>query len=224
MGLRALDIPALAEDILSVDGLFDRRDGHVTLALYRLLLAEGEPVSEERLAAATGRTVSEIADWLRGTERAELYERGQVVAFQGLSLRPTKHLFEVNCQTLYTWCAGDTLMIGDLLSRAARVRSTDPITGRTVSLTVKNGAVSDVEPSTAMQSMLRPDADGAIGIGDGVVPDACGPINFFATEEAGRAFTERVEGTFLLTIEQGLELARLMNRALFGSALTRRRG
>jgi hypothetical protein len=47
-------------------------------------------------------------------------------------------------------------------------------------------------------------------MGDDVVPAACGPINFFGSDESGRTFTDRVNGTFLLTIEQGLELARLI--------------
>ena len=59
-----------------MDGLFDRRDGRIALGLYRLL-AEGEPVSDERLTAPTGRSASEIANWLR----VELDERGRVVGF-----------------------------------------------------------------------------------------------------------------------------------------------
>ena len=42
---------------MDVDGLFDRRDGRIALGLYRLL-AEGEPVSDERLTAPRGRSAS----------------------------------------------------------------------------------------------------------------------------------------------------------------------
>ncbi|MPY88848.1 MAG: hypothetical protein GEU99_13080 [Luteitalea sp.] len=52
-----------------------------------------------------------------------------------------------------------------------------------------------------------------------MAPAACGPINFFGAEESGRAFTERVGGTFLLTIEEVRQLARHINRTLLGSAL-----
>ncbi len=141
-----------------------------------------------------------------------------MVAFQGLSLSPTEHVLEVDGRTLYAGCSADTPFLPELLGRAARVRSTDPITGRAVSLSVEDGGVRDLEPSTAVQSMAVPDADG-VGIGADAIPAVCGPINFFATEEAGRAFTERVQGTFLLTIEQGHELGRRINRALYGSAL-----
>lgn len=216
MRQQAIDIPTLAEDLMNVDRLFDRRDERLALALYRLL-GEGEPVSEERLAARAGRSLGEVAEWLRGA-RVELDERGEVVAFQGLTLSPTEHVVEVDGRTLYGGCAADTLFLPELLGRPARVRSTDPITGRTVSLSLKDGGVRELKPSTAVQSMAVPDADGA-GIGADAIPAACGPINFFATVEAGRAFTERVQGTFLLTIEEGIELGRLINRAVYGSAL-----
>jgi alkylmercury lyase len=216
---QAIDIAALAEGLVNVDGLFDRRDGQLALALYRLL-AEGEPVSGERLAERTGRPLSEVADWLRGP-RTVLDERGEVVAFQGLSLRSREHVLELDGRTLYAWCAADTLLITDLLDGPVRVRSTDPITGKNLSLSVEDGRVRAVEPSTAVLSMVRP-ADGIVG--EDVVPVGCGPINFFGSEESGRAFTERAEGTFLLTIEDGLELGRLINRELFGAALEERGG
>lgn len=217
MTQQAIDIPALADDILNLDGLFDLGDTHVALALYRLL-AEGKPVSEERLAARSGRPLNEVADWLRSGSRVELDERGEVVAFQGLSLRPTKHVFEVDGHALYAWCAGDTLAIQDLVHGTVRVRSTDPITGTKVSLSLEDGRVREVEPSTAVFSMPWP--HGAFGdvVGDDLIPAACGPINFFDSEKSGREFTDRVPGTFLLAIEEGLELFGLVYRTLFGSA------
>lgn len=212
MGQQAIDIPALAEDVVGIDGLFPR-DGHLALALYRLL-AEGEPVSSERLAARAGRSPSEVVEWLRGS-RVELDERGEVVALLGLSLRPTKQILEIDGRTLYAWCAGDVLYIHDLLGRPLRARSTDPITGEEISMSLEDGRVRQVEPASTVLSW--PGAD--FPMGDDVVPAACGPINFFGSEESGRAFTERTEGIFLLTLAEGLELMRLVNRAVFGVAL-----
>ena len=212
-----IDIPALAEDIVSVDGLLDRRDERIALALS-WLLAEGEPVSKEHLAERSGVSAARVDGWLRGA-RVERDEDGRVVAFQGLSLQPTRHVLEVDGRTLYAWCAGDTLMIHDLLRRPTQVRSTDPITGTPVSLALENGRLRQAEPRTAVLSMVRPDVPIEDLLGEEVVPAACGPINFFASEESGLAFTARVDATFLLTVEQGLELVRLINRALFGSAL-----
>ncbi|MGH3093032.1 MAG: organomercurial lyase [Gaiellaceae bacterium] len=211
---QAIEIPALAEYI--VDGFMDKRDPPVALVLYRLL-AEGEPVSREHLVERSGLPADRVGAWL-GAARVERDERGRVVAFQGLSQRPTWHVQEVDGRTLYAWCTEDALAIHDLLGRPARVRSTDPITGEPVSMSLVDGRVVDVAPPTTVLSMPRPSAPLAV-VGDDVVPGACGPINFFGSEESGRAFTERVEGTSLLTLEEGLELARLINRAVFGSAL-----
>jgi hypothetical protein len=102
MGEQAIDIAALAEDVVGIDGLFPHDGG---LALYRLL-AEGQPVPVERLAARTDRSPNEVSDWLRGS-RVELDERGEVVALLGFSLRPTKQILEIGGRALYAWCAGD---------------------------------------------------------------------------------------------------------------------
>jgi hypothetical protein len=69
--------------------------------------------------------------------------------------------------------------------------------------------------------MPRPDAPIGDLLGSDVVPAACGPINLFGSEESGRAFTERTGGLLLLTLDEGFELVRLIDRAAFGSALER---
>ena len=84
-----------------------------------------------------------------------------------------------------------------------------------MSISLEDDGVREAEPSGAVLSMARAD----VPMGDDVVPGACGPINFFGSQEAGRAFSEPVEGMFLLALEEGLELARLINRAVLGPAL-----
>ncbi|MGH3005898.1 MAG: organomercurial lyase [Gaiellaceae bacterium] len=135
-----------------------------------------------------------------------------MVAFHGLSLRLTRNVVEMDGRTLYALCAGDGLFIHDLLGRPARVRSTDPITGETLSLFLEDSRVREAEPSTAVLSMPWPDGPFGDLVGDDLIPAVCGPINVFGSEEAGREFTERTAGIFLLTIEEGLELFRLINR------------
>jgi alkylmercury lyase len=211
MTFQAIDIPALAEHWASIEGLLPRDEPAVALALYRLL-AEGKPVSASHLAARTGRSPSEVGEWLRGA-RVECDERGEVVAYLGLSLRPTRHVMEIDERTLYAWCAGDVLYIHDLLGRPLRVRSTDPITGEAVSIALEDGRVREVGPSGVVLSM----AQAGFPLGRDVIPDVCGPINFFASEQSGRAFTERTAGIALLTLAEGLELMRLINRAVFGA-------
>lgn len=211
---QAIDLPALADALVGFDGLFDLRDTHLALALYRLL-AEGKPVSAEHLAARTGRPRSRAASWLHDA-RIDHDPQGAVIGFQGLTLRPTRFALEVNDHVIYAGCAPDALFIPMLLARPTRVRSTDPITGNPVSLTVDNGHARHLEPPTIVLSLAMPDAP----IDDTAIPGACGPNNFFESPASGSRFIERVDGTFLLTIEEGLQLGRLTNQAVFGPALT----
>lgn len=184
-----VDIAALARELVAIDGLYPS-DGHLSLALYRLL-AGGRPVRVEHLASSTGRSQAEVARWLGGV-RAELDEHGDIVAFHGLSLRQTRIRLEADGQALYSWCAGDVFLIHDVLRRPVQARCADPITGDAISISLADGQARRVSPATVVVSMVRADAE----MGDGIVPDACGPINFFGSEESGRAFVEQARGSF----------------------------
>lgn len=205
----------MARDLLAVEGLFDQRDPHLSLALYRLL-AEGTPVSADRLAGRAGRPVSEVTDWLRGGDRIELDDAGEAVGFVGFTLRPTRHVVEVDGRTVYAGCAADVLFFPELLGKPARARSTDPITGQVISLSMAaDGSVRELEPATAVVSWAVP--DGAIEAA--AIPESCGPVNFFDSPESGARFTAQVAGAFLLTIAQSAELVAIINQTLYGSVL-----
>lgn len=65
------------------------------------LLAAGEPVTVEALAAAVGLPVDEVTRRLAAVPDTEYDEQGRIVG-QGLTLRPTRHRFTVAGQELYT--------------------------------------------------------------------------------------------------------------------------
>jgi alkylmercury lyase len=72
--------------------------------LYRpllRLLADGEPVSIEDLAAAAGRRVDDIRQTVASLPDVELDDHGRIVGY-GLTLRETPHHFEVDGKRLYT--------------------------------------------------------------------------------------------------------------------------
>lgn len=73
------------------------------------LLAAGEPVTVEALAAAVGLRLCKVTRRLAAVPDTEYDEQGRIVG-QGLTLRPTRHRFTVAGQELYTWCALDTLI------------------------------------------------------------------------------------------------------------------
>lgn len=97
------------------------------LPLVRLL-AQGDPVKVTDLATAAGRPIQDARTALAAVPDAEYDEDGRIIG-QGLTLRPTPHHFEVDGNQLYTWCALDTLIIPDILGKAARIESSCQATG-----------------------------------------------------------------------------------------------
>ncbi|NGW83277.1 organomercurial lyase MerB, partial [Staphylococcus aureus] len=120
------------------------------------MLAEGDPVPVEDIAAETGKPVEEVKQVLQTLPSVELDEQGRVVGY-GLTLFPTPHRFEVDGKQLYAWCALDTLMFPALIGRTVHIASPCHGTGKSVRLTVEPDRVVSVEPSTAVVSIVTPD-------------------------------------------------------------------
>jgi hypothetical protein len=118
-----------------------RNDAPLALTLLRLL-SEGRPVTASALAQAAERTEAEVVRRLGGWPNVERDETGRIVAFSGLTLRPTAHAFTVGDRRLHTWCAWDTLFLPALLHETAHVRSTCPVTGSVVELVVAPDGVT----------------------------------------------------------------------------------
>ena len=62
--------------------------------------------------------------------------------------------FSVDDQTLYTWCAWDSLFIPEILGHTARVESACPVTQARISLTVGPQRIIEAEPSGVVISMV----------------------------------------------------------------------
>ena len=52
-----------------------------------------------------------------------------------------------------------------------------------------------------------------------VIGTFCCYVHFFANEEAARAWTDRSEGTYVVSIAEGFEYGRLYNRGRLGATL-----
>jgi hypothetical protein len=94
------DIPSLEALAESLAGTFPGSDdGPLARALLREL-TQGEPVSAAALAACSGRDAHDVTATLAPWPNVRRDERGRVEAFGGLSLRPTKHRFDVGGRRL----------------------------------------------------------------------------------------------------------------------------
>ena len=173
------------------------------------LLATGGPVSLDQLAAATGHTTGQVREALAAIPDTEYDETGRIVG-SGLTLRPTPHRFETGGNTLYTWCALDTLVFPAILGQPAQVTSRCHTTGTPVHLTVEPDQITHVEPATAVVSIVTPDTL------ESIRSAFCNQVHFFASADAAQPWLERHPGATTLPVTEAFALGRPLSDALQG--------
>ncbi len=201
--MKNLDTTTLRDGLLKALEV-DPEVQRASIELYRQL-ARGRPVPREDVASREQLETSALSP-------VEYDEQGRVVAFGGLSLKPTSHRFEVSGQSLYTWCALDTLLLPHVLELPAQIESTCPISGRQVRLRVGPEGLEALEPSDALMSLVVPGAR----LKGNVRSDLCCHVHFFASEDAARTWISDHTGSTLLPVSEASELAQDITRRLFG--------
>lgn len=203
----------LVDQIVALRPTRTEEEQEFALVLYRLL-ANGEPVRREVLAAAldhpTRSIVATLATW---PSLIEYNDHRAIVGFGGLSVLPTKHRLLVAERTLYTWCAWDSLFIPEILGVTARVESTSPGSDTPVTVTVGPNGVVDAHPETIVVSFpmpvlhdLKRDVRGMF----------CRFVHLFPTMEEGSEWAAQHDGIVLVSIQQAVEMGRRKNAAQFG--------
>jgi len=192
--------PAPTADALR-DTFPAREDAPLALPLLRLL-TRGNPVTEATRAAARGRTTDEIAAQLTRWPNIERDADDAVIGFSGLTLRATAHSFQVEGRPLHTWCAWDTLFLPGMLGATARVRSTCPVSGRTVELVVAPDGVEHAHPAgihvsfPPLASTNTADITGTF----------CRHVHFLADADAARTCKEAHPDGHVLDLSAAFEL------------------
>src|SRR5262245_48307540 len=191
----AAAILELAETLAHAMPSLEPSEQELALGLYRQL-AMGAPVPTGVLGAELGRDVAEIDDALERWPGVFRADDGRVISFWGLAIPEMPHRFRVDGRQLFTWCAWDALFIPELIGRTAEVESRPPLNGETVRLVVDPDRVRDVDPDTAVVSMLAP----AETFDYRVVESFCHFVHFFPSFEEGDRWAAEREETFLLPV------------------------
>jgi alkylmercury lyase len=144
------------------------------------LLARGEPVTEDELAAATRRPAAEVRAALAALPDTEYDDADRIVG-SGITFRPTPHRFEVDGRQLYTWCALDTLIFPAILDRPARVTSPCRATGAPIHLEISPAGITAVAPEEPVVSLVMPSDGCSIRTG------FCDHVHFFVLAVATHA-------------------------------------
>jgi alkylmercury lyase len=207
------DIPSLQALAVSLAGTFPGSDdGPLARALLREL-AQGKPVSAGALAVRVGRDEHDVTATLARWPNVRRDDQGRVEAFGGLSLRPTRHRFDVGGRRLYTWCAWDTLFLPALLDEQAKVESTCPMTGTAVRMTVAPDRVLDADPEDVWVSFPAPGQTST----EDIVESFCCHVHFLAGADPPSGWASARPGTFALDVDDAFELGRLATRAFFAT-------
>lgn len=144
-------------------------------ALIRLL-ASGQPVPKSTLADLTGLPLERLDPILAHMDLD--YDCDGHVIGAGLTLRPTPHRFRLAGRELFTWCALDALMYPALLAETVQIVSPCRVTGQTVSARVTSAGVTDIDPTEAVVSLVRPPP------GQPPRQAFCGEVHFFVSAAA----------------------------------------
>jgi alkylmercury lyase len=203
---------ALASELAAATPTLSEEEQRLFLTLYRLLVA-GQPVDVTDLADAAGQPLDAVRKALHRLPGVFTDERGRVIGFWGLSIRPMPHRITVNGRTLYGWCAWDTLFLPELLGAPAEIESTCPATGQRITLTVEGTEVTSQHPAETVLSFLHRDEP----FDADTIKTFCHYVHFFANAEAAAEWTAQREGTFTLSLADGSAIARLTNRARYPS-------
>ena len=205
---------ALAQKVAGAMPDLDPTEQQIAVGLYRLL-AEGRPVSPASLAQRLDLPADLVRESLESWPGVYFDDEKRVVGFWGLALQDMPHRFKVDGRQLCTWCAWDSLFIPEILGKTEEVRSTCPVTGDTISLTVGTDRVESFSPTSARVSFLSPSA----AFDTDVVMTFCHYVLFFSSEEAGNRWRADHEDTFLLTVDEAHEIGRLFNKANLGDVM-----
>lgn len=204
------DLRNLADALSGSLPRLDAIDQRIVIATYRVL-AHGLSASMEEIGADADSTPVEVDRRLGAWPAVFRDPEGRVVGFWGLTVNEMPpHELMVGGVKLWAWCAWDTLFLPARLGAVLEVRSVCPITGETVELRVAPDHVESVVPDSVVVSFLSPERrfDGD------VITSFCHFIHFFASQRAGEQWIERHPGTFLLSLADAVELARLTNLSL----------
>ncbi|MGV7607493.1 organomercurial lyase MerB [Mycobacterium kansasii] len=173
-------------------------DPALLIPLLRLL-ASGNPVEVTTLAAAAGRTIEQARAQLARLPDTEYDNESRVVG-HGLTLRPTQHRFTLDGAQLYTWCALDTLIFPLILDREAHVESASPCSRQPIRLTAGPRGVRDVEPATAVVSLVNPDDITEIR------SSFCNQVHFFTSVDDARSWLQTTPGGQVMPVAEAFDL------------------
>jgi alkylmercury lyase len=128
-----------------------------------------------------------------------------------VTLVPTRHRFQIDGRSLYTWCAFDTVLFPPTLGQTAQVHSTCPVTGQPISfMATPDGVVKELAPVSAVLSLIIPAERSEC-----VRSTFCEQALFFQSAQAALHWLSTHSEALILSIEEAALVGKLVAEARF---------
>ena len=171
---------------------FEIENNDFILNVFRELI-KGKPITQGRYHEIVNLPKEKANGVL--AKLGETDNQGNIVAFSGLSVIPTKHQFIVNRKKLYTWCVVDAILFAEWLNVKANVHSIDPIDRSPIELQINGGQLLWTKPYPLFISWVE--SIDTCNIRDSF----CNNVSFFASEKTTRQWIKNNPEGKILTLE-----------------------
>jgi alkylmercury lyase len=211
-----VSVDALDASIDAANPDLGHEEQRLAVAVFRLL-ATGQPQGVGALASAIGLPEEWVDRTLRSWPTVFRDEPGEVIGFAGLTVAEMPpHRMRHEGVDLYAWCAWDPMFVARIIGDLD-VATQDPVTGELITYGItRDGTIFDASHPEAVLSFLRP---GQRWDGD-VITSFCHFVLQFAGSDSARRWTADHPGTFIISVDDALELGRRHATRAFGTALT----
>ena len=186
----------------------------LALEIYRRL-GKGQPVSLDDLLADKEISLEEAKEFLDSSGGVFYNDDGDIVGFWGIAVQKMAHKIITDQQTIYGWCAWDALFIPQLLGEAATIESLSP-TKEIIKLKLSEQGDVLEGSENIMVSFIEPDAGKMM---ENVVANFCHYIFLFKDKSSGEQWVKEHEGTYLLPLQDVINLSKEKNLRQFGNLL-----
>lgn len=203
----------LVGDFLRRFGLSNEGEQVFAVELYQQLAA-GKPVSKGQMAEALSWPEAKVVGMF--DELPSVYldydDDGNVSDWGGFGLDGGNNGFTIRGNEMFAWCAWDALFVPAVVGEPAQVTAVDPEDGAEVSLTVTPAGVENISPEGAVMTFALPGMKAFPRFKEFSFQRT---VHFFGSEKSAENWLAKNPGPELISLEEGFELGRTMNRIRF---------
>lgn len=211
-----VNLDKISEGYFKAFPALTEEEQNINVEVYRQL-AKGVPVMHEAVAQSLDMSFERVDEIIKSWPGEYYNDENKIVGFWGLALSEMPHRFNVDGIQMYTWCAWDSLFIPELIRKTAHVESPDPITKEIIKFTVSPDGITDLSPSEAVMSYVKPEYT---VIDENVINNFCHYVLFFASQKTGEEWTSTRDNTDLMSMDDAFELGKRKNRFQYPSVLS----